>query len=97
MPKSNRLIDLVPETIQGIKEFTAYAENQIKRNLLDNKRLENLLVECDRRLNQKCKPLQGEKNDRQQTGSTAGTDESEGRERYARAWTIRIITGTWMA
>ena len=86
MKKSDRLIDLVPETIQGIKTFAAYAENQIERNKLDNKRLKKLLVECNRRLDVKCNPLQGEKNDRtKQTGHTTGPDESEGRERYARA------------
>jgi len=66
-----RLTDLIPETLQGCISFRNYAENQIKRNTDDNRRLRGLLEECERRIEvkQKCNPLQGEKNDRtEQTG-----------------------------
>jgi len=78
-----RLTDLIPDTLQGCISFRNYAENQIKRNNDDNRRLENLLTECEQRIEvkQKCNSLQGEKNDRtEQTGNTTGTDESESRE-----------------
>jgi hypothetical protein len=43
----------VPETLQGCISYRDYAEKQIKRNLQDNRRLEELLNECNRRIEQK--------------------------------------------
>ena len=45
----------VPETLQGCIVYKTYAINQIKRNLNENKRLEELLAECERRIEAKTK------------------------------------------
>jgi hypothetical protein len=51
----------VPETLQGCITYRDYALAQIKRNLNDNRRLEELIEECNRRIDAKEK---GEKNGR---------------------------------
>jgi len=45
--------DEIPETLQGIKLYRAYAINQIDQNNLNNKRLERLIVICDQRIEAK--------------------------------------------
>lgn len=49
--------DELPETLQGLKSYRTYAENQIKENKLNNIRLEKQLVECDKRIEAKEKGL----------------------------------------
>ena len=51
----------VPDTLQGCITYKTYAEAQIKRNLNENRRLDELIAECDRRIQAK---TQGEKNGR---------------------------------
>jgi hypothetical protein len=45
----------VPETLQGCISYRVAAINQIKRNKNDNRRLEELIAECDRRIEAKTK------------------------------------------
>ena len=45
----------VPDTVQGCITYIAAAKNQIKRNKDDNRRLEQLIAECDRRIEAKTK------------------------------------------
>jgi len=49
--------DELPESIQGLMEYRAYALNQIKENNLNNKRLEKQVIECDERIEAKEKGL----------------------------------------
>ena len=43
----------VPDTLQGCILYRDYAVNQIKRNLNENRRLEELIAECERRIEAK--------------------------------------------
>jgi len=47
------LVEKLPETLQGLVNFRRYAVNQIKKNLIINKRLEKQIVECDKRIEAK--------------------------------------------
>ena len=44
------IFDEVPHTKQGLLTYRDYAENEINETELRKKRLEKILVECDRRL-----------------------------------------------
>jgi len=43
----------VPDTMQGLIVYRDYCINQCKRNLNENRRLEELLAECERRIEAK--------------------------------------------
>ncbi len=45
----------VPDTLQGCITYKAYCEAEFKRNIKKNKQLEELIVECDRRIEAKRK------------------------------------------
>jgi len=71
----------IPDTLQGVITYKAYCEAQFKRNIRHNTKLEKLVIECERRIKEKCKSLQGEKNDTSnQTRSNAGPVKSESGE-----------------
>ena len=43
------MYDDIPHTLQGLKLFEAYAKKKIHSNKLENKRLEKIMAECQRR------------------------------------------------
>jgi hypothetical protein len=44
------MFDDIPHTLQGCILFKAYAEKKIKSNNLENKRLDKIIAECERRI-----------------------------------------------
>jgi len=58
------IYDEVPTTKDAIITFKAYAKNQIKVIESNRKKLENFIVECDRRLDEMEKSNESKKTDR---------------------------------